>query len=556
MKIWTRHTWITAVLVLCMCFILYPGRTFAHAYIVKSTPAANEALDQSPDTVTIVFNEAIEKVFHSLTVTNTAGERVDLDNSHIDDNNPARLDAGLKKNLPDGIYTVSWRVVSADGHAISGVIPFIVGSGGTAPVQEADSGAKALPGLDQTLIRWLQYTGLSLYLGTLFFHLFLLPKAKRKESYNLGRSQAAIIVSFVLTFLGVVLSLPLQAKLDAGVTWSEVWSNNVLGEALRYSSFGSIWWTQVLLLLVLAGLTYALIPKWSQGEKPVFAGLALGTILCMFVAKAFMGHAAAAELESVAIGADFIHLAAASLWLGGLLALAFLLPAYGAGEPDTAARKQLYWGTIRRFSVTGAVCVLLVLGTGLYGIKIYTPTLSSLFTSIYGQVLLAKIVLFIVMLVFALTGFLRGRRMNRELGPAVWIEFSAGIVTLVLAAILSNLPTALSNPGPVHLEDKTRSGHTVMIDISPNIMGKNEFKVTVQDPDGKPVNGIEATSLKLTSLEMEMGTLEINMPGNTSPVIKDDLITMAGRWQIKYHVLLKSLDSLDGLVNFTVGNPK
>ncbi|MNS23137.1 hypothetical protein D3C72_549440 [compost metagenome] len=53
-----------------------------------------------------------------------------------------------------------------------------------------------------------------------------------------------------------------------------------------------------------------------------------------------------------------------------------------------------------------------------------------------------------------------------------------------------------------------------------------------------------------------MGTLEINMPGNTSPITKEDLITMAGRWEIKYHVLLKSLDSLDGIVNFTVGNPK
>lgn len=504
----------------------------------------------------IVFNEPIEKAFHSLKVTNTDGERVDLDNSRIDDNNPSRLDGGLKKDLPDGIYTISWRVVSADGHAITGVIPFIVGSGGTAPIQESADSANSLPGLDQTLIRWLQYTGLSLYLGTLFFHMFLLPKPERKESYKLGRSQWTLIVSFVLTALGVILSLPMQAKLDAGVTWSEVWGNNVLGEALRYSSFGSIWWTQVLLLLVLAGLTYALIPKWSQGEKPIFAGLAMGTIVCMFVAKAFMGHAAAAELESVAIASDFLHLAAASLWLGGLLALAFLLPAYGARQPDPAVRKQLYWATIQRFSLTGAVCVVLILASGLYGIKIYTPSLASLFTSIYGQTMLAKIVLFIIMLVFALTGFLKGRRKNRELGPSVWIEFGVGIITLVVAAVLSNLPTALSNPGPVHLKDVTRSGYTVMIDISPNIMGKNEFTVTVQDPDGKPVMGIEQASLKLTSREMEMGTLEINMTGNSSPVTKQDLITMAGRWEIKYHVLLKTLDSLDGIVGFTAGNPK
>ncbi|WP_433945239.1 copper resistance protein CopC [Paenibacillus sp. SN-8-1] len=552
----SSHKWISGAMILCMLLLMCPGLASAHAYIVKSTPAANEALDKSPEEITIVYNEPIEKVFHSLTVTNTSGTRVDLDNSHIDEKNPAKLTAGLKKDLPDGIYTVSWRVVSADGHPITGVIPFIVGSGESAPASETAAEAKTLPDWDATLIRWLQYTGLSLYLGTLFFHLFLLPKAERRESYKLGRSQWILIISFVLTAVGVLLSLPLHARLDAGVPWSEAWGKNVLGETLRYSSFGSIWWTQVLLLLILAGLTYALIPKWSQGEKPIFAGMAVGTILAMFGAKAFMGHAATAEIEGLAIGNDFVHLTAASLWLGSLLALAFLLPAYSRGKADPAERKQLYWGTIQRFSLTGAVCVLLLLGSGLYGIKIFTPTLGSLFTSIYGQVLLGKIALFVIMLVFALTGFLRGRRQNRELGPAVWIEFSVGIVVLVLAAILSNLPTALSNPGPAHLEDTTRSGYTVMIDISPNIMGKNEFKVSVKDPEGKPVTAIEQTSLKLTSREMAMGTLEINMPGNTSPVTKEDLITMAGRWEIKYHVLLKSLDSLDGIVDFTVGNPK
>lgn len=539
-----------------MFLLMCPGLASAHAYIVKSTPAANEALDKSPEEITIVYNEPIEKVFHSLTVTNTSGTHVDLDNSHIDEKNPAKLTAGLQKNLPDGIYTVSWRVVSADGHPITGVIPFIVGSGESAPASQTAAPGKTLPDWDGTLIRWLQYTGLSLYLGTLFFHLFLLPKAERRESYKLGRSQWTLIISFVLTALGVLLSLPLHARLDAGVTWSEAWGKNVLGETLRYSTFGSIWWTQVLLLLILAGLTYALIPRWSQGEKPIFAGMAIGTILAMFAAKAFMGHAATAEIEGLAIGNDFVHLTAASLWLGSLLALAFLLPAYSRRKADPAERKQLYWATIQRFSLTGAICVLLLLGSGLYGIKIFTPTLGSLFTSIYGQVLLAKIALFIIMLVFALTGFLRGRRQNRELSPAIWIEFSVGIVVLILAAILSNLPTALSNPGPAHLEDTTRSGYTVMIDISPNVMGKNEFKVTVQDPEGKPVTAIEQTSLKLTSREMAMGTLEINMPGNTSPITKEDLITMAGRWEIKYHVLLKSLDSLDGIVNFTVGNPK
>ncbi|MBP2001587.1 copper transport protein [Paenibacillus shirakamiensis] len=542
-------------ILLGIVLILCPGLASAHANIVTSNPTPNQTLTTAPKEISIVFNEAVENVFHSIEMTSATGKKITLGPSTIDTNNPARLTAKLSQTLPDDIYTINWRVVSADGHPITGVIPFIMGTGGSTQTPTAVDEGTALPGWDQTLIRWMQYIGLSLYAGILLFHLYLLPKAQRKASYASRRTQWLLIISLILAAIGILLSLPLQAKHDAAVSWSEVFSSGVIGESLRFTTFGSIWWTEALLFLVLAGLTCGLFPKINTGEKTIYAGFALVTVIGLFVAKSFMGHAASADIEGLAVFSGFVHLAAASLWLGALLALAFLLPFIAKIQPEGDARKQFYFATIQRFSLVGTICVILLVGSGLYGIKIYTPSLGSLFTSLYGQVLLAKIALFLIMFGFAISGFLRGRKSQRELGKGVWIEFVVGIVVLILAAVLTNLPTALSHPGPAHIVDKTRTGYTVTLDISPNIMGKNEFKVSVEDPNGKPVKDVEQVTLNLSSQEMAMGTLEVKIPGTASPLQTEDLITMAGKWEIQYHILLKSLDSLNGSVNFNAGTP-
>ena len=98
----------------------------AHAFLDHASPAVGSTVPTAPPVVTLWFTQDLEPAFSDLTVTNEAGQRVDLDNAHIPQGSPAELQIGLKP-LPRGTYTVSWHVVSVDTHPTEGTFTFEVG---------------------------------------------------------------------------------------------------------------------------------------------------------------------------------------------------------------------------------------------------------------------------------------------------------------------------------------------------------------------------------------------------------------------------------------------
>jgi methionine-rich copper-binding protein CopC len=100
----------------------------AHAFLDHASPPVGRSVPASPPTVTLWFTQDLEPAFSGVTVTNEAGQRVDLGNAQIPQGSPAELQIGLKP-LPPGTYLVSWHVVSVDTHPTEGTFTFEVGSG-------------------------------------------------------------------------------------------------------------------------------------------------------------------------------------------------------------------------------------------------------------------------------------------------------------------------------------------------------------------------------------------------------------------------------------------
>jgi methionine-rich copper-binding protein CopC len=98
----------------------------AHAFLDHASPAVGSSLPTAPATVAIWYTQDLEPAFSSLTVTNQAGQRVDLGNGQIAPGQPNELQVGLKP-LPPGTYTVTWHVVSVDTHPTQGTFTFTVG---------------------------------------------------------------------------------------------------------------------------------------------------------------------------------------------------------------------------------------------------------------------------------------------------------------------------------------------------------------------------------------------------------------------------------------------
>ena len=96
---------------------------WAHAFLDHASPAVGSSVPTSPPNVTLWFTQDLEQAFSDVTVTNKAGQRVDLGNTRIPPGSPAELQIGLKP-LPPGTYLVSWHVVSVDTHPTEGTFTF------------------------------------------------------------------------------------------------------------------------------------------------------------------------------------------------------------------------------------------------------------------------------------------------------------------------------------------------------------------------------------------------------------------------------------------------
>ena len=118
-----NHRMIVTAAVLAGGVTLGAPTVQAHAFLDHASPAVGSSVPASPPVVTLWFTQDLEPAFSSVTVTDEAGQRVDLGKAQIPQDNPEELQIGLKPLMP-GTYLVSWHVVSVDTHLTEGTFTF------------------------------------------------------------------------------------------------------------------------------------------------------------------------------------------------------------------------------------------------------------------------------------------------------------------------------------------------------------------------------------------------------------------------------------------------
>lgn len=96
-----------------------------HAFPVRSEPKLGWVIANSPPKVTIWFDRELEPAFSTITVYNSAKQRVDKDNGRVNPLDRTVLEVDLQA-LPPGTYRVYWSVAAKDRHRTEGDFPFIV----------------------------------------------------------------------------------------------------------------------------------------------------------------------------------------------------------------------------------------------------------------------------------------------------------------------------------------------------------------------------------------------------------------------------------------------
>jgi putative copper export protein len=182
--------------------------------------------------------------------------------------------------------------------------------------------------------------------------------------------------------------------------------------------------------VVLARLACLAMALLTQGWFGLITAAAAAALL------AFAGHAAATggALGGALIASEVVHMLAAGAWLGGLAPLVLALS-------RAAPSAQAALG--RAFTPLGFVCVVALIGTGLFQAGILTDDFSVLFTSDYGRMLLVKLSLFTVLLSLAFTNrwwlVPRLPQSNRVLQMSVVVETCLGLAVVLAASRLASL---------------------------------------------------------------------------------------------------------------------
>lgn len=129
---------------------LFAGTASAHSTLVSSDPADGARLDSMPQQVGLIFNEDVDPSL-SQVVVNSGGVAREAQNVVADG---PRVSATMPADVDPGQVSVLYKIVSADGHPVSGRISFTVDGGGAtataAPTGAPTTATPARPATQET----------------------------------------------------------------------------------------------------------------------------------------------------------------------------------------------------------------------------------------------------------------------------------------------------------------------------------------------------------------------------------------------------------------------
>ena len=537
-----------------------PGLVRAHTELIGSEPADGASLESGADRVRLSFNEPIEPEFYSLQVFTQDRARVDRRDARVPPDNVAALEASLPE-LPTGVYTVVWRVLSIDGHVVRGVFSFTVGAG-VAPTPGARFVVEeAVPTLFGASVRWWTFlASLILVGGFLFVPLALRPAAvaakvgapdvERLARRFLWVAWPSVILLFALGLAGLVI----QAAEATGTPLAEVLQGQAVTRLLVGTKYGALWLIRTGLVIGVLFAVVAISATGGRGSAAWWAGALIGAATLLTISAG--GHASAVPTwTALVVGADWLHLLAAAVWTGGLAMLALVTPSV-ARVVTSGGRRAFLAALVRRFSVLAGVSVAILVGSGLYASLIHVPSWQALLDTAYGAALSGKLILFVPLIALGAVNLLvLGPRFVRAVGarrPAtgaaglgafravVLGEVALVVAVLAVTGLLTILPPATTMPpeGQPFRDTQVAGGRTVELAVTPNQAGTNTVEVAVRDAQGRPASDVGQVTLAMSHLQMEMGERRVT----TEPLgegrfrAQGGYLSMTGPWRVEARV--------------------
>jgi len=604
---------------------LFPAHSHAQAILLRSDPIQSAILNSAPTRVRMWFSDDLSST--SAAIVTLSNRRIDLHSAHISPTDSHEMDVALQPLLVPGTYSVLWTTQSADdGSVLRGSFLFSV----TEPDGTVPNTNGPLPGQNSsnlldgpTFFSFIMVTlidlGAVFWVGAQLWRIFVLQLTETKSAEQETIGQQAEI-RFDRQFSFPLLSLLLLANIGVIVGQALTLTNGNIAQSFVPATlvnlatngrFGMYWTMReiVILLALLLTIITEMLKNIPRQVTAMLSWLNLILGMALLLAITLSGHAASGDVLAYAVMIDWLHLLAASLWIGGMLYITIIyLPILKQKALLEGVRSLV--SILPHYAALAITGILILLVTGPFTATLHINTFEQLITTAYGRTLIVKGVLVVALIVTSALhiGLLRPRlaksykklvsigqreaitipesaetttqpvsqessklleadieRQARRLTGILRWEPLLGVSVLICTGLLSvfggTLQQAAANQAQlsqvkaftttVKTSDKQFS---LTLVISPDRSGPNTFTVTVFDNHGVKATNV-SVSIYATMLEMDMGTTPIKLqPDGKGNFSANADLDMGGRWGLRVEIRAPDLRFHEANVQIVAAN--
>jgi copper transport protein len=414
--------------------LVAPSAALGHVVLESSEPSTQSQVESPPTEITLRFSQPVAISASAIEVL--APDGTVLSGAAAVTPDGRVVSAPVSRLARGSAYTVRWRATGEDGHSPAGVFTFGVGVAAPPPTEAV--GASGTTWRDD-LARWALFASLALLIGPLVVRLVVLrgavPLRAERGFHLLGLVASILVIDVGIAAFVLRASNALQLPL-ADLPYADLQpfaEKTRFGVAFLVMTLG---FGIVSALLLVAWILDRLELRWP----------ALALSVGLAGALSLSGHQATEPNATwLAQGADWLHLIAASIWVGGLVSLAFLV-----WPLAHSLRRDAFLGFAR---LAIALVVAMVLA-GAYLALQRLPEPSDLWETTYGRLLLVKLAIVAIALTWgAVHHFVVRPRLaagsETNVRPSLVGEASVALVVLLVAAVLTNVaPPPVEDAAP------------------------------------------------------------------------------------------------------------
>ncbi len=528
--------WLVLLLLLCVVPLAH-----AHPFTEETVPSATKNGDVGLTSVMVRYSEDVEITFSSLKVYDGAGNQIDnRDTSYYDNERSLMV---TTPPLDDGIYTVASKVLSrVDGHLVPDTFTFAVGSA-TLDISGISAKEVELVFLPEAGSRFLGIVGQTILAGAIISSLLVWRGRELREQMDSIRARHHRIFANVT---GIALLAIFASNILALVIYAYRLESFSI-ESLQ-SPFGMWWIIRMVLTVGALGLWFVLEKRLRRNVQ--FAMLFLAMVILWTSSQ--IGHPAATG-QIMPVILDYIHNVVAAAWIGGLAYASFvLLPS--VSKSNESARDAALVLTLPRFSPMFVACLGVVVITGPLLLWFLESDVASISGSLYGQLIIAKVAIAIVMV--GLGGYhhmtfsrvvgnvMQGtHNLYGKLRRTIRIEMALGMLLLGVVALLVNGTLPAGELRDVQAADmpslsmvEFTGNARFSVEMEPYAVGLNTIYVRTSELNGSPVSDETGINVKISNPSRNISPVSLDLQptaGGINEYSGEVLFGFAGQWLLE-----------------------